>query len=443
LALYHVSAVIQFAVADRFFDFAHYYLYARNLVEGRSLFDLEAPHLLAEQLGIRYADAPPNYPPPFYLAMGLLALLPYHLSSIVWLLLNELFLLAAILGRGAEGLHRHPARMAMLSLVVFAFQPLYETLALGQANLLLLAGVTLAVRLWAAGSLWSGVVLGTMVLVKPQFALFSLLWIHPAQWRYLGTAVGTVCVLVLGSWSAVGQDAWLRYWEYVGDLPCDISLWALNISLRGFLFRLNGSCLADGFGDPMAVTAALVGGVILGALALYLWKNPPAGPTDRFRAAGLILCAIFLTSPYTQEHHLTVLLMTFAGLALDVERPSKGIHRWGWVLAFVLLATAYSLARFPSLHLGLPSVLLFGKGFGVILLGALLVASSNRRRKVAPSVLPLLLVAVGMARAAHAALKGIFLGPPDFAGLLEIYLATALLLFWAVFFRARVAKAMT
>jgi len=440
LALYHISAVIQFLLADRFFDFAHYYLYARNLIEGRSLFDLEAPRVLADQLQIRYADAPPNYPPPFYLIMSLLAVLPYHLASIVWLLLNELFLLAALIWRGAGKLKHNPARLALLGVVALAFQPLYETLALGQTNVLVLAGVTLMVRLWASGSMWSGVVLGLMVMVKPQVALLAVLWLRSTEWRHLGAAAGTVCAIIVGSLPLVGQDTWVSYLGYLRDFPCAVSLWALNLSLRGFLFRLQGGCQADGFGDPMAVVSAVGGGVVVGLLVHHLWKSPPADPAAHFRVASLVLCVIYLVSPYTQEHHLTVLLMAFARLAIDSGLSEGSGHRIGWVAAYVLIATAYSLVRFPAFHLGLPSVLLFGKGLGVILLGIVLASGPDRRQKVAPSFLPPLLVSVGVARATHAALKVMVMGELDAVLLSESILAAGLLLSWAVMVRTRLVK---
>jgi hypothetical protein len=444
LVLYHISAVVQYAMADRFFDFAHYYLYARNLIEGHGFADVEGTHFLAEAIGHRqYPRYPAVYPAPFYFFLSPLALLPYHLASIAWLLLNELFLLAALFWCGAQRLSHSPARVAMLGVIVAAFQPLYETLALGQANLLLLAGIALTVRLWTMESSWSGFVLGLLVMVKPQFALLGLLWIRPTEWRHLGTAVATIGGLELGSLAVVGVEDWLIHVRYVRELPCEISLWALNISVRGFLFRLQGSCLADGFGDPMAVIAVLIGAAAIGMLAWYLWTHPPTDTSGRFHAASLILCTIFLVSPYTQEHHLTVLLIAFVGLALDRERSLEGIHRWGWVGAYVLLATAYSLDRFPFVHLGLPSILLFGKGVGVILLGVFLALPLSHKRRTPSALFPLLLVAVGGARAAHAILKVILIRQLDAALLYEIFLAAVLLLFWAAFFRARVAKVVT
>lgn len=440
LIFHHISEVAQFALESQPSDFGHYYLYARNLIEGRDLNDLETPRLLAGQEGIRYADNPPNYPPPFYLGISLLAFLPYHLASLCWLLMNELFLLVALFWRGMGRVIRNPVRVAMIAVVVFAFQPLYETLALGQINLLLLAGITLLGRLWGMGSAWSGVVLGLMVLVKPQFAALGLLWLRPGEWRHLGAAVGTVGAVSFASLAVVGRDAWGHYFSYLSGFPCAISLWPLNISLRGLFFRLNGSCLADGFGDLMAVFSTVVGAVILGALALYWWRHPPAGPPERFQAVALCLCAIFLVSPYTQEHHLTVLLIAFTGLAIDSKRPGEGFPQTGWVVAYVLIATAYSLIRFPAFHLGLPSVLLLGQGFGVILLGILLLWRGSSRRFTASSILLPLLAAVGGARVAHGVLKGVLQGETDADLLREVMLSAGLLLSWAILLQVNTVK---
>ena len=318
----------------------------------------------------------------------------------------------------------------MLGVIVLAFQPLYETLALGQTNLLLFAGIALAVRLWSMRSAWSGIVLGMMAMVKPQFALLCLLWIRSTEWRHLGIAVATMGGLELGSLAVVGVEDWLIHVRYMRELPCGISLWAPNISVRGFLFRLQGYCLADGFGDPMAVIAVLIGAVAICMLAWFVWTHPPTDTAGRFHAASLILCTIFLVSPYTQEHHLTVLLIAFTGLALDRDRSPDGIRRWGWVGAYVLLATAYSLVQFPAVHVGLPSVLLLGKGLGVILLGVFLVLRLPNKRQTRSALLPLLLVTVGGARAAHAVLKVLLVRQFDLTGLLELYLASVLLLSW-------------
>src|SRR5437899_12135069 len=57
LVLYHLSAIVQFALADQFFDFAHYYLYARNLVDGHNFSDIEATQRLAHEIGLQqYAN---------------------------------------------------------------------------------------------------------------------------------------------------------------------------------------------------------------------------------------------------------------------------------------------------------------------------------------------------------------------------------------------------
>jgi hypothetical protein len=441
LAVYHVIEVAQFVRADRFADFAHYYVYARNLVEGHGFSDNESARQLAQQIrDTQYGQYPAVYPPPFYFLLSPFALLPYRASSILWLFFNECLLLAALVWRGVGKVYHNPVRMATLGVIVLTFQPLYETLALGQANLLLLAGMTLIVRLWAIGSSWCGVVLGLMVMVKPQFALFGVLWVRPTEWRHLGATVVTISGLELGSLAAVGLDDWLVHLRYMRDLPCEISLWAINISLRGFLYRLQGSCQADGFGDPMAVFSAIIGAAVLGALTLHFWTTPPHGLSARFHAAGLVLCAVFLVSPYTQEHHLTVLLIAFAGLALDANRPPEGMPRWGWVSAYALLASAYSLVQFPAVHLGPPSVLLFGKGLGVILLGVVLATSPHPGRPSGRALLPLLLAVVGLARAAHAVFKWGVVGELDLTGQVEIGLASVLLLLWAVFLRSRLVS---
>ncbi len=417
LLFYHTALVVRFLHSNQFVDFAHYYLYARNVVTGRALYDLNSPAAEAQHLGIRYADSPPNYPPPFYLGMSLFAILPYRIASVTWLLLNELLLLSALLWRGAARLRHNPVRLATLGIIVLAFQPLYSTLALGQANILLLAGLALTLRLWKLGSAWCGVCLGFVALIKPQFALLGGLWLRQHDRRHLGVTAITLLAVSLGTTALLGLDAWRGYVTYLRNFPCAISAWSHNISLRGILFRLRGACTTDGFGDSLALVATGLGILVIAVVLFSLpretrsWSVSPWGP------ASLLLCAALLCSPYTQEHHLLVLLLAFTGLALDHRRPTRVIGQGAWLAAYALLATPYFLGFFSAL--------------GVALLGVLLTRGSEKGTYTGVSLSPSLAVlAVGVRLMPHA-LKAIFPIPTP---LIDPVVLCSAILMWGILF---------
>lgn len=419
LLLHHLMALAQFIAQARLVDFGHYYVYARNVVEGRALFDLEAPRRLRSLEGIEYTGSPPNNPPAFYVALTPLARLPYRIAAGVWLLLSEVLLVVALMWRGAGAMAGRPIRLAILAVVVVLFQPLYESLAVGQANLAVLAGLALTVRLWLRGSAWTGAALALVMMIKPQFGTLAVLWLRPSERRHLVVMIGSALGLALGSMAVVGAQAWVSYAMYVRNLPCQLTMYHENISLRSVFFRLYGHC-TDGFGDAFALGASLPGALLLGGLAVYLYRRPPVDAAARLHAAGLVLCAVLLGSPYTWEHHLTVLLLVFAGLALDPPRRVHGC--WpGWLAAYVLLATPYVMAwgRYPAWHTGAASTLLMVRDLGLVVLMVTLVLTLERRAQPVGasgrpwSRLPALLAAALGARLAHDVAKAFVAGPAD------------------------------
>ena len=349
----YVGSLARVAADSAFVDFAQSYTAASHLARGGELLDAAA-------------SAPLVYPPLFYLAMRPFTWLPFHASALAWLALGQGLLLATaallLRGRAAE-----PARLVALLALVALFQPLVETLYLGQANVLVLALVTLG--WWGARTdrPWlAAVPLGVAVHVTPQFGLpiAALVWLGQRGVGYRAAAVAAAGVAV--GVAAVGPAAHLDWARAVLAMPAYPHAWTLNITPHAALHRLLDGALDARVVEPLALGVSIV---IVGAVAYALRGRPAPGTPAFDRAFGLAVAAVPLVAPIAEEHHLVVLLLPLALLLLAPDATP-----WAHVAliaAAVLLGARSSLEGVAALEA--PALLLTGKLAGVAILAWLLV----------------------------------------------------------------------
>ncbi len=348
-----------------FIDFAHYYTYTLLVRMGLDPFDPQAVARVDELLRIRRAGSAANYPPLFYLLMQPWVLLPFRPAALAWFLAGQ----ASLAGALAICWRRFPAasliRLAAVLFVVLNYQPVIESIALGQANLLLLFLVTLAWWGLRAGRSW--VVAGAVAaapLVKPQYGLLVALLFWMGQGRAAWRAL-LLAFLGLGAGVAVlGLEHHRHYLTYVLSPPEYLYSWTANLSLLGTLHRLfgtssGGAALAKGL--TLAADAVLV---VLFARAVRRPVPPDSSQADWAWALGVT--AVPLLSPLLEEHHLVVLLLPLAMLVLaEPEAPMRTGDAVLLVGSILLLASRYSLEQFPAFHQGPLSLLATGKLLGV------------------------------------------------------------------------------
>jgi len=363
----YAGTVIRIAADGGFIDFAHYYAFAIHVARGGDAFDPSAPARLNEELGLRSADAPLKYPPLFYVAMRPWTWLPFRAAALAWLALGQVLLVvtaALVLRRRAA----EPARLVAVLAVAALSQPLVETLHLGQANVVVLA--LLALGWWGArqGRPWgAALALGLAVHVKPQFGLpiAALWWIGQRAVAYRAAAVAAAG-LAAGV-AAVGPGAHVDWVRHALAMPASLHAWSLNVAPHAALHRLLDGGLGARAVEPVALATSLA---ILAAVA-YAARGRPAPGTPAFDwAFGLAVAAVPLVAPFSEEHHLLVLLLPLALLVLAPDASPRASV--ALAAAAVLLGARYSLERFPALHAGLPSLLLTGKTAGAGLLAWLL-----------------------------------------------------------------------
>lgn len=355
-----------------FIDFAHYYTYATVVRLGQNPFDPEAVARVDALLGIRRAGAAANYPPLFYVLMQPWTLLPFRSAAVAWFAAGQ----ACVFGALALCLRRFalpsPVGVAAALFVALNYQPLVESVALGQANALLLLLATLVWWGARAGRPWvAAAAVALCPFVKVQYALFfpALWWM--GQRRILGRALVLVAIGVAVSVAILGPAHHVEYVRYLLAPPDYLRTWTANLSLGATFHRLL---------SPHGEAAPLAGGLTLaadGLLVVVLARAVPRGVSPGSAgfdwAWALAVTAVPLLSPLTEEHHLTVLLLPLALLLLarwdlPLLSPESGLL----LASVLLLGSRYSLERFPVFHEGIPSLLAGGKLAGTLCLAWLL-----------------------------------------------------------------------
>lgn len=361
-------------IDSRFIDFAHYYTYATVVARGLDPFDGAAVATVDAELGIRRALGTADYPPLFYLWMRPWALLPFRVASLAWFLLVQACLAATIALLVRAHASAGVLSAAAVLFVVFNFQPLIEDIVLGQTNVVLLFLVTAGwfaarrARPWVAA-----VPLALVVHTKPQYTLLlPLLWWQGERAVAVRAAVlaaaGAALALVV-----LGPRHTLDYLHHVTNLPASYFAWPNNLAITAVFHRLFA-----GLDPALASGLALAIRVLLLAVVVWVLRRPSGsddggGPARDFGWA-LALVAVPLLSPFTEEHHLVLLLFPIALLLCHAETAAW--RRPDIILlgaSILLVATRYSGNRLTVLHTGLPSLLMAGKIVGVALLALVLI----------------------------------------------------------------------
>jgi arabinofuranan 3-O-arabinosyltransferase len=147
-----------------------------------------------------------HYPPPFLFVASLLALLPYSVGYLGWVLVSMVPYLAvmrAIVGRNFGILLALAAPMAFLNALV------------GQNGFLTAALIGGALYLIPVRPVLAGICLG-LLTYKPQYGLlFPIVLIAAGHWRVFVSAGVTAIAMVFVSWLAFGTESWLAFFHWM------------------------------------------------------------------------------------------------------------------------------------------------------------------------------------------------------------------------------------
>ncbi len=233
----------------------------------------------------------------------------------------------AVIGRRKLATDRQPQPVLDVATFISAvllgvwFTPLYSGHQLGQIQVLLNAGIALALLMYVCG--WkgaSGALIGACALIKPQYGIVLIWSLWRGERRF---SVGFGVLLSIGLGLALYRFGWLDHWHYVEVLSY-ISRHGeslhINQSVNGLLNRWleNGAAYVpentfqSDFAPyhPVVHWVTTLTSVAILCLAFEPWiaKRPSAGIVDLMIA----LAAGTIASPVAWDHHYGLFLPIFA-----------------------------------------------------------------------------------------------------------------------------------
>jgi alpha-1,2-mannosyltransferase len=317
-------------------DFSVYLLGGAHAF-GSELYQLHLPH----------TGLPFTYPPFAAVLFAPLAALPPGLPIALWSAAGTACVVALIaVSLRAASPRTDPATAWLLGAIAcapaLALRPLYETLAFGQINCLIvtmvLADLTLDLRI-GRHRLPRGVLVGLAAAIKLTPALFVVYLVVTKQLRAARTAVVSFLAATLFAACVAPQGSW-TFWTH--DVFRDRSGPAYYISdqnLAGLLDRFRHVPVGS---STLWSAEALVGAAGLGVAVLAYRRSS--------QLLGVLVCAAtaLAVSPVTWDHHYVWIIPLVAWLALAADRPAAG--RW-IAAAVVVLFVAAPIWWMPHSHL--------------------------------------------------------------------------------------------
>lgn len=306
-----LAAGVVGAIHGGFTDLFVYRYGGRAVLEGLPVFESRDP-----VTGLRF-----TYPPFAAVVMVPLAVLPARLAAALWTGASVGALaLAVVVVRRALGRPAPGWLVALLTGGALALEPVWQNLAFGQVNLILMLAVL--VDLVRPGRRWSGALVGIAAGVKLTPLVFVVLLVLVGRRAAAGRAVlafaGTVAI---GFLAMPGSAA--TYWAHrlfdarrVGPPAL-----AHNQSVYGALTRL-----LDG-PPPTLLWLAVAAPLSLAVLAVGAawWRRG-----DRVLGTGLAALAMLLASPVSWTHHW----VWAVPIALSVWERSRWVGTV-WAAVFV------------------------------------------------------------------------------------------------------------
>lgn len=370
---YFHSITKMILVEKNFCDFAGYYFYADLLNNDKDIYLLTRDKNLGEEHKqlMKESGIPVHiafgvgYSPLFFYLISFLAKLKFTTANLVWLIANNLLVIAAMMLWIFMRRDRDSYLFFTSIIVMFASQPLLENMGAGQVNVIFLFLFLLVAYLYNEKREYlCGPALAFVLLLKPQWGLISLFFLWKRSYTVVTSTIISYIVFRIFGILLYGFDIEASYWQSLfyqshtqtGDI--------MDLSLKGVIDRIFLGLLPE----QMKIASVLHKAVSL-ALIVLTFKQIPRikNSNESLLEYAVVISLVAIISPKTLEHHLVPLFIPFVVL---LDRLNIGNIRNIVLLtaAFCLVSVGYSLNSFSTFHVGLPTILTAGKIAGVFIL---------------------------------------------------------------------------
>lgn len=328
------------------YDFAAYYVAGRVLNTGEALYTDQAMIHAAQTPHGTVAFPRYIYPPFFAVLMRPLSTLSFATAKTVWFVLNLLLLIGCgiVLGRWIDWSWKAIGGLLVAIILIPAF---YDTLLLGQVNLVLLTLVLAHLMQLRQAStrhqeIRSGIWLGIASAIKIYPIFFMLPYLLRRRWNVisgvvLGGVLGTGVGLIFGGgFTALNRFLTDVVGGFSGTNIADQSLsdvisrlFSTNTFTYAYLTPTNlVSITLKPLIDAPLIATLLTGviGFVLSAVSMItLWKSRHHPFDDRrlWLELSIMIILTLIVLPVVHDHYLSLLIIPFCTLI-------QIWHQQGW-----------------------------------------------------------------------------------------------------------------
>lgn len=345
-------------------DYASYHYAAQVAARGGDPYEMSALGERAREDGTRRWVHPFLYPPPFLLVATPFSWFSLQGGFSAWFLLNELCLLIAAVALARWLGERSQHAVAVVAAIVALTYGVAYGFELGQANLVVLALIAVAVWRVDERPVLAGVLVGAAGMLKMSPALLLLLWGFERRWSAVAGAVGMALVLLAMSLLLVPVDAHVHFFGEVlpGLLGGDYNGLRIKLGMFGnhSLPNVMHQLFPSGAENQLSTTARVSSTLVLVSLGALLWRLGALRDRTGWAAigrVGLVLVAMLLMPAFTYEHHLVLAIPAMSAGLLASFDGRLGV-REAVVAAACSVVLAYPLPHLRKL------ALLLGSGGG-------------------------------------------------------------------------------
>ncbi|MEV6524164.1 glycosyltransferase family 87 protein [Longispora sp. NPDC051575] len=384
LAFVAVLSGVVWLLADRFggqhhlFDLRIYRKAVTFWLAGNDIYDYSQPDVINGTLGY-------TYPPFAAVLMSPMGVLPY--GFVKWFTIGTTLLVAILttywIMKPVAMRRGWPVWFAtsVTTALIFALEPIRETMSFGQINLYLVALVLGDLLiLGGRGSKWTGVGIGVATAIKLTPGFFILYLLVTRRWRAAGVSVAAAGAATLLAAALDWHSSWRFYTSVLWDtervgFPDNPG----NQAINGMVARIDDMV-------PVSSGGKLVWLVLALAVGGYgLWRAAQAHRAkDELAAITITGLAGVAVSPVSWTHHLYWIVPALV-ILVDVVLDAPGEKKAWWRIGLINLvywsftmSLVWFFRRTPGHHRNnnLPSAV--GENAFAILIVALLVFTPFR-----------------------------------------------------------------
>jgi hypothetical protein len=296
------------------------------------------------------------------------ATLPAPGGKLAWELFSLVCVVIALFVIYGHFRFKFPERAVMTALV-FGFNPLYVNFVYGQVYAPLFLIQACVVRFWSEGRmLAAAIAISLLISLKGYGALFLVLALFRKEWLLVMYALAGYLVIVGVSSLAVGLDAWIAYASqlqpFLSSMPDPETYQQTVGSFLSWILLHDRWNAHPGFDSPLLIVPFVAAFLIAGIVLLYrLSRRSSRAGLDLSIGVAIILGV--LTAPRLFDYHYVFVLIPVMACYRALSGPASRLEIIGFALMLLLLSVKFpyydqvfqktwlGLAAFPRVYGGL------------------------------------------------------------------------------------------